>query len=405
MSNSLHPKLSKRIALIKPSPTMAVTKLAAELRAEGKNVIGLGAGEPDFDTPEHIKKAGIDSIKQGKTKYTAVDGTPDLKQAVLKKFQKDNNLNFNSEEIIISAGGKQVLFNVLLCSLDPDDEVIIPSPYWVSYPDMVTLAGGKPVIVDGKQVNGFKVLSEQIEGLITNKTKWLIINSPSNPTGATYSKEELITIGEMLLKYEQVGVISDDIYEKIIYDNNKFYNISALVPNLKSRTITVNGVSKAYAMTGWRIGYAGGPKEIIKAMAKLQSQSTSNPSSISQAAALEALEASDDFLIKRNEQFKIRRDMVVSNLNECKGISCDLPTGAFYVFPSFSGLIGKKTPTGKIISNAIEFSSYLLENKGVAVVPGSAFGAEGFFRISYATSDKILEEACNRIKDACSLLG
>ena len=405
MSNSLHSKLSKRIALIKPSPTMAVTKLAAELRAEGKNVIGLGAGEPDFDTPEHIKKAGIESIKQGKTKYTAVDGIPDLKQAVLKKFQKDNNLNFNSEEIIISAGGKQVLFNALLCSLAPDDEVIIPSPYWVSYPDMVTLAGGKPVIVDGKQVNGFKVLSEQIEGLITNKTKWLIINSPSNPTGATYSKEELITIGEMLLKYEQVGVISDDIYEKIIYDNNKFYNISELIPNLKSRTITVNGVSKAYAMTGWRIGYAGGPKEIIKAMAKLQSQSTSNPSSISQAAALEALEASDDFLIKRNEQFKIRRDMVVSNLNECKGISCDLPIGAFYVLPSFSGLIGKKTPTGKIISNSIEFSSYLLENKGVAVVPGSAFGAEGFFRISYATSDKILEEACNRIKEACSLLG
>ena len=405
MSNSLYPKLSKRIALIKSSPTMAVTKLAAEMRAEGKNVIGLGAGEPDFDTPEHIKRAGIDSINQGKTKYTAVDGTPDLKQAVLKKFQKDNNLNFNSDEIIISAGGKQVLFNALLCSLDLDDEVIIPSPYWVSYPDMVTLAGGKPVIVDGKETNGFKVLSEQIEGLISNKTKWLIINSPSNPTGATYSKKELMSIGEMLLKYEQVGVISDDIYEKIIYDNNKFYNISELVPNLKSRTITVNGVSKAYAMTGWRIGYAGGPKEIIKAMAKIQSQSTSNPSSISQAAALEALESSDDFLIKRNEQFKTRRDMVVSNLNECKGINCDLPAGAFYVFPSFSGLIGMKTPAGKTISNSIDFSSYLLENKGVAVVPGSAFGAEGYFRISYATSDKTLEEACNRIKDACSLLG
>ena len=397
-------KISKRMSLIKPSPTMAVTKLAAEMRAEGKNVISLGAGEPDFDTPDHIKKAAIEAINLGKTKYTAVDGIPELKDAVSKKFHRDNNLVYGPDEIIISVGGKQVLFNALLSSLDIDDEVIIPSPYWVSYPDMVVLAGGKPIIVEGKAENGFKILPSQLEESISDKTKWLIINSPSNPTGAIYSEEELIKLGEILVKYDHVGVISDDIYEKIIYDDNKFYNIPQLLPELKDRTITVNGVSKAYAMTGWRIGYAGGPSEMIKAMAKLQSQSTSNASSISQAAALKALESGDDFLIERNNQFKIRRDMVVSNLNKCEGLNCNLPAGAFYVFPSCLELIGAKTPSGKVINNSVDFSSYLLENKGVAVIPGSAFGSESFFRISYATSYEILKDACNRIKDACRLL-
>ena len=404
MSDENNTRISKRISLIKPSPTMAITKLAAEMKAEGKNVIGLGAGEPDFDTPNHIKEAAIQAINEGKTKYTPVDGTPELKIAVSKKFKKDNDLDYNTEEIIISVGGKQVLFNALLSSLNPEDEVIIPSPYWVSYPDMVLLSGGNPVIVEGKPENYFKILPHQLEEKISKKTKWLIINSPSNPTGTVYSKQELIDIGEVLKKYEHVGVITDDIYEKIIYDDKVFFNIVQLVPELRNRTITVNGVSKAYSMTGWRIGYAGGPSELIKAMGKLQSQSTSNASSISQAAALQALEGSEDFLIERNSKFKLRRDMVVSKLNDCEGISCNVPHGAFYVFPSCQDIIGLKTPNGKFINNSIDFSSYLLEIKGLAIVPGSAFGCEGFFRISYATSEKILEDALIRIKEACSFL-
>jgi aspartate aminotransferase len=392
------------MSLIKPSPTMAVSKLAAELKAAGKDVIGLGAGEPDFDTPEHIKLAAIKAIQEGQTKYTAVDGTPALKQAVVNKFQRDNNIKYNLDEIIVSVGGKQVLFNALLSSINPGDEVIIPSPYWVSYPDMVALAGGIPVIVNGTAENNFKIIAEDIKNKITTKTKWVIINSPSNPTGSSYTKEELKSIGELLLSYENIFIMSDDIYEKIIYDNNKFYTIAEVVPELKNRTLTVNGVSKAYAMTGWRIGYAGGPKELIKAMAKLQSQSTSNPSSISQAAALAALEGPEDFLKERNAKFKIRRDMVVEMLNNCEGITCLKPTGAFYVYPTCSGLIGKKTNSGEVINNSIDFSSYLLESQGVAVVPGSAFGADPFFRISYATSDSLLEEACNRIKKACDQL-
>jgi len=392
------------MSLIKPSPTMAVSKLAAELKAAGKDVIGLGAGEPDFDTPEHIKLAAIQAIQEGQTKYTAVDGTPALKQAVVNKFQRDNNIKYNLDEIIVSVGGKQVLFNALLSSINPGDEVIIPSPYWVSYPDMVALAGGIPVIVNGTAENNFKIIAEDIKNKITTKTKWVIINSPSNPTGSSYTKEELKSIGELLLSYENIFIMSDDIYEKIIYDNNKFYTIAEVVPELKNRTLTVNGVSKAYAMTGWRIGYAGGPKELIKAMAKLQSQSTSNPSSISQAAALAALEGSEDFLKERNAKFKIRRDMVLEMLNNCEGINCIKPTGAFYVYPTCIGVIGKKTDTGKVINNSIDFSSYLLETQGVAVVPGSAFGADPFFRISYATSDALLEEACNRIKKACDQL-
>lgn len=396
--------IAKRMSLIKPSPTMAVTKMAAEMKAAGQDIIGLGAGEPDFDTPDHIKNAAIEAIKNGETKYTAVDGTPALKKAIAKKFYKDNSIKYNIDEIIVSVGGKQVLYNALMSSINPGDEVIIPSPFWVSYPDMVSLAGGVPIIVEGKEKNNFKIQPEDIRDKISTKTKWIIINSPSNPTGSSYSAEELRDIGNLLLEYENIFVMSDDIYEKIIYDDFKFFSLAEVVPELKDRILTVNGVSKAYAMTGWRIGYAGGPKHLITAMSKLQSQSTSNPSSISQAAALAALEGPEEFLLERNEKFKTRRDMVVNMLNECNGLSCIKPSGAFYVYPSCSGIIGKSSKEGKLIENSIDFSAYLLESVGVAVVPGSAFGADPFFRISYATSDSILEEACNRIKKACEQL-
>ena len=396
--------IAKRMSLIKPSPTMAVTKMAAEMKSAGKDIIGLGAGEPDFDTPDHIKNAAIEAIKNGETKYTAVDGTPALKKAIAKKFYKDNSIKYNIDEIIVSVGGKQVLYNALMSSINPGDEVIIPSPFWVSYPDMVSLAGGVPIIVEGKEKNNFKIQPEDIRDKISTKTKWIIINSPSNPTGSSYSAEELRDIGNLLLEYENIFVMSDDIYEKIIYDDFKFFSLAEVMPELKDRILTVNGVSKAYAMTGWRIGYAGGPKHLITAMSKLQSQSTSNPSSISQAAALAALEGPEEFLLERNERFKPRRDMVVKMLNECNGLSCIKPSGAFYVYPSCSGIIGKSSKEGKLIENSIDFSAYLLESVGVAVVPGSAFGADPFFRISYATSDSILEEACNRIKKACEQL-
>ena len=396
--------IAERMSLIKPSPTMAVSKLAAEMKAAGKDVIGLGAGEPDFDTPDHIKNAAITAIKNGETKYTAVDGTPALKKAIVNKFYKDNNIEYKIDEIIVSVGGKQVLFNALMSSINPGDEVIIPAPYWVSYPDMVALAGGIPIIVEGKESNNFKVIPDDIKNKISDKTKWIIINSPSNPTGSSYTKNELKDLGNLLLNYENIFIMSDDIYEKIIYDDFKFYSLAEVVPALKDRILTVNGVSKAYAMTGWRIGYAGGPKELISSMAKLQSQSTSNPSSISQAAALAALEGPEEFLSERNDKFRIRRDMVVDMLNNCNGLSCLKPSGAFYVYPSCSGVIGKSSSNGKVIENSIDFSSYLLESEGVAVVPGSAFGADPFFRISYATSDSILEEACKRIKKACEQL-
>jgi len=402
--SKLNTLIAERMSLIKPSPTMAVTKMAAEMKAAGKDIIGLGAGEPDFDTPDHIKNAAIEAIKNGETKYTAVDGTPALKKAIAKKFYKDNSIEYNIDEIIVSVGGKQVLYNALMSSLNPGDEVIIPSPFWVSYPDMVSLAGGVPIIVEGKEKNNFKIQPEDIRDKISTKTKWIIINSPSNPTGSSYSKEELRDIGNLLLEYKNIFVMSDDIYEKIIYDDFKFFSLAEVVPELKDRILTVNGVSKAYAMTGWRIGYAGGPKHLITAMSKLQSQSTSNPSSISQAAALAALEGPEEFLLERNERFKNRRDMVVKMLNECDGLSCIKPSGAFYVYPSCSGIIGKSSKEGKLIENSIDFSSYLLESVGVAVVPGSAFGADPFFRISYATSESILEEACNRIKKACEQL-
>ena len=402
--SKLNTLIAERMSLIKPSPTMAVTKMAAEMKAAGQDIIGLGAGEPDFDTPDHIKNAAIEAIKNGETKYTAVDGTPALKKAIAKKFYKDNSIEYNIDEIIVSVGGKQVLYNALMSSINPGDEVIIPSPFWVSYPDMVSLAGGVPIIVEGKEKNNFKIQPEDIRDKISTKTKWIIINSPSNPTGSSYSAEELRDIGNLLLEYENIFVMSDDIYEKIIYDDFKFFSLAEVVPELKDRILTVNGVSKAYAMTGWRIGYAGGPKHLITAMSKLQSQSTSNPSSISQAAALAALEGPEEFLLERNERFKTRRDMVVKMLNECNGLSCIKPSGAFYVYPSCSGIIGKYSKEGKLIENSIDFSSYLLESAGVAVVPGSAFGADPFFRISYATSDSILEEACNRIKKACEQL-
>jgi len=402
--SKLNTLIAERMSLIKPSPTMAVTKMAAEMKAAGKDIIGLGAGEPDFDTPDHIKNAAIEAIKNGETKYTAVDGTPALKKAIAKKFYKDNSIKYNIDEIIVSVGGKQVLYNALMSSINPGDEVIIPSPFWVSYPDMVSLAGGVPIIVEGKEKNNFKIQPEDIRDKISTKTKWIIINSPSNPTGSSYSEEELRDIGNLLLEYKNIFVMSDDIYEKIIYDDFKFFSLAEVVPELKDRILTVNGVSKAYAMTGWRIGYAGGPKHLITAMSKLQSQSTSNPSSISQAAALAALEGPEEFLLERNERFKNRRDMVVKMLNECDGLSCIKPSGAFYVYPSCSGIIGKSSKEGKLIENSIDFSSYLLESVGVAVVPGSAFGADPFFRISYATSESILEEACNRIKKACEQL-
>ena len=396
--------IAERMSLIKPSPTMAVTKMAAEMKAAGKDIIGLGAGEPDFDTPDHIKNAAIEAIKNGETKYTAVDGTPALKKAIAKKFYKDNSIKYNIDEIIVSVGGKQVLYNALMSSINPGDEVIIPSPFWVSYPDMVSLAGGVPIIVEGKEKNNFKIQPDDIRDKISTKTKWIIINSPSNPTGSSYSADELRVIGHLLLEHENIFVMSDDIYEKIIYDDFKFFSLAEVVPELKDRILTVNGVSKAYAMTGWRIGYAGGPKHLITAMSKLQSQSTSNPSSISQAAALAALEGPEEFLLERNERFKTRRNMVVKMLNECNGLSCIKPSGAFYVYPSCSGIIGKSSKEGKLIENSIDFSAYLLESVGVAVVPGSAFGADPFFRISYATSDSILEEACNRIKKVCEQL-
>ena len=398
------PFLASRLKRIKPSPTLAVTTKAAELKAAGHDVIGLGAGEPDFDTPDNIKEAAYAAMKKGETKYTAVDGTPALKKAICAKFERENNLKYTPDQITVGCGGKHVLFNALLASLNTEDEVIIPAPYWVSYPDMVMFAEGTPVIIEGLEKNRFKITAEDLDKTITPKTKWLILNSPSNPTGSAYTPEELRKLADVLLKHPHVYIMSDDIYEHVIYDNFKFKTIAEIEPKLFDRTFTVNGVSKAYSMTGWRIGYGGGPKELIKAMCMLQSQSTSNPASISQAASVEALNGTQDFIEPNNTTFKRRRDMVVKLLNNIKGITCLTPEGAFYVFPSCKGLIGKKTPKGDIIKNDTDFSTYLLEEALVAVVQGSAFGAEGYFRISYATSDAILEKACARIKEACEKL-
>jgi len=432
--------ISNSLKRIKPSPTLAVSQKARELKAAGKDVIGLGAGEPDFDTPDNIKKAAIEAINKGETKYTAVDGTPALKKAIINKFKKENNLDYLQEQISVGTGGKQIIFNAILATVNPGDEVIIPAPYWVSYPDIVLLAGGKqiifnailatvnpgdeviipapywvsypdivllaggtPKIVKCSENNEFKITPDELKKNITNKTKWMIINSPSNPTGSGYSQKELEALGDILKKNKHIFILSDDIYEHVTYDNFKFFTI-AQIKDLKDRVLTMNGVSKSYAMTGWRIGYGAGNVEIIKAMAKLQSQSTTNPSSISQAAAVEALNGTQDFILKRNQSFKERRDFVVEALNKIAGISCLKPNGAFYVFPNCSKFFNKKDKNGKIIKNDFDFVSSLLETYQVAVVHGSAFGLEGYFRISYATSMENLKKALDRISNFCKSL-
>ena len=395
--------ISDSLKRIKPSPTIAVTQKAKELKAAGKDVIGLGAGEPDFDTPDNIKKAAIDAIQSGDTKYTAVDGTKDLKEAIVKKFKRENNLNYTIDQITVGAGGKHVIYNLMMATLNKGDEVIIPAPYWVSYPDIVLLAGANPIVIECSEDQGFKLSAKDLEAKITNNTKWLILNSPSNPTGACYSEQEIKNLSQVLKRNPHVNILSDDIYEHITYDNFKFFTI-AQIPEIKNKVITMNGVSKSYAMTGWRIGYAAGDKDIIKAIAKIQSQSTTNPSSISQAAAVEALNGKQDFIPVRAKAFQERRDFVVNSLNAIEGISCLKPQGAFYVFPNCKGLIGKKDKSGKKITNDTDFVQSLLENNDVAVVQGSAFGLEGFFRISYATSMEKLEIAMKRIKSFCESL-
>jgi aspartate aminotransferase len=388
--------ISDSLKRIKPSPTIAVTQKARELRAAGKDVIGLGAGEPDFDTPDNVKNAAIKAIKSGDTKYTAVDGTPALKKAIIAKFKRENKLSYSADQITVGTGGKQVLYNAFMATLNKGDEVIIPAPFWVSYPDMVLLAGGKPKIVKCTEQEGFKLTPSKLRKAITKKTKWLILNSPSNPTGAGYTKKEIEELAKVLIKNKKVHILSDDIYEHIKYDNFNFYTI-AQNSKLKDRTLTMNGVSKSYAMTGWRIGYAAGPKDIIKAIGKIQSQSTSNPSSISQAAAVEALNGNQGFIQKRSKAFKERRDFVVKSLNNIKGINCLTPNGAFYVFPSCKGLLNKKTK----LKTDTDFVQKLLEKSNVAVVQGSAFGLDGYFRISYATSMQNLKKAMERIKTFC----
>jgi aspartate aminotransferase len=398
------PFIAKRLARIKPSPTMAITAKAAELKAQGRDVIGLGAGEPDFDTPENIKEAGIRAIRDGATKYTKVDGMPELKAAIARKFKRDNGLDYTPEQITVGSGGKHVLYNALMATLNPGDEVVIPAPYWVSYPDMVLLAEGTPVIVPAAEADGFKLQPDALEAAITPKTKWFIFNSPSNPTGAAYSRNEIAALAAVLARHPQVHILSDDIYEHLVYDGFQFSTMAEVAPELYDRTLTMNGVSKGYAMTGWRIGFAGGDAALIKAMAKMQSQSTSNPASISQIAAIEALDGPQGSIAERNETFRARRDLVVAMLNQASGITCHRPEGAFYVYPSCAGLIGKKTPDGKVIEGSEDFAGYLLAGEGVAVVHGTAFGLDPFFRISYATSTEALTEACQRIQRAAAAL-
>ena len=396
--------IADRLSRIKPSPTIAVTTKAAELKAAGVDVIGLGAGEPDFDTPDNIKDAAKAALDAGKTKYTPVAGTPELRKAIVAKFKRENDLEYTIDEITVGCGGKQTLFNALFATLNPGDEVVIPAPYWVSYPDMTLMAEGVPVVVECQEENGFKITAAELEAAITPKTKWVVLNSPSNPTGAAYSRAELRAIADVLLKHENVWVMSDDMYEHLVYDGFEFTTIAQIEPKLKSRTLTCNGVSKSYAMTGWRLGYAAGPVELIKAINKVQSQSSTHTSSISQAASVEALNGPQDFLKERAEVFKERRDLVVKAMNECEGLTCKKPEGAFYVYPSCAGTIGKKTPDGKVIETDTDFVTYLLESEGVAAVQGSAFGLAPYFRISYATSTEALTEACARIKRACAAL-
>ena len=395
---------SSALARVKPSATLAVTAQARALKSEGRDVIGLGAGEPDFDTPENIKAAAIAAIQRGETKYTDVDGLPELKAAVVAKFARENGLTYTPAQIHVAPGGKAVVYNALVATLSPGDEVIVPAPYWVSYPDMVLLAGGEPVVVVGHEADGFKLKPEALEAAITPRTKWLILNSPSNPTGAAYTRAELEALAEVLRRHPQVWVMTDDMYEHLIYGDFDYTTIAQVAPDLYDRTLTINGVSKAYAMTGWRIGYAGGPKPLIDLMRKVAGQTTSNPSSISQWAAVEALNGPQDFIAERGKAFEARRDLVVSMLNQATGIRCPNPEGAFYVYPSIEGLIGKTTEGGVVIDGDETFTTELLNAEGVAVVQGTAFGLSPYFRISYATSEKVLEEACGRIQRFCASL-
>ena len=392
--------LADRLSRIKPSPTVAVTAKANELKAAGHDVIGLGAGEPDFNTPEHIKQAAIKAMADNKTRYTAVDGIAELKQAICDKFKKDNNISCTPDMITVGTGGKQVLYNALMASINSGDEVIIPAPFWVSYPDMVLLAEGTPVIVECGQNKNFKITADALENAITDKTKWVILNSPSNPTGVGYTKTDLEALAEILRKYPHVNIMTDDMYEYLVYDDFKFTTMVEIAPDLQDRTLTCNGVSKAYCMTGWRIGYATGPKPLIKGIAKIQSQSTTNPNTIAQYAALAALNGPVDFLADNNAAFVRRRNFVVSRLNSIDGLQCSMPDGAFYVYPSCAGVIGKKTPDGTLIETDSDYVTYLLEAEGVACVQGTAFGLSPYFRISYATSDTLLDDALNRIERA-----
>ncbi len=396
--------LSDTLARVKPSPTIAVSSKARDLKAAGRDVISLGAGEPDFDTPDNIKEAAIKAIRDGKTKYTNVDGIPELKEAICRKFKRENGLDYKPAQAFVAPGGKKVIFNAMMATLNRGDEVVIPAPYWVSYPDIVLLAGGQPVYAEAGIETKFKLSPGTLEAAITPKTKWLIFNHPSNPTGAAYTRSELKALTDVLMRHPHVWVLSDDMYEHLVYDGFEFTTPAQVEPGLYERTLTMNGVSKAYAMTGWRIGYCAGPEPLIKAMTKLQSQTTSNPTSISQWASVEALNGPQDFLKGRAKSFKERRDLVVSMLNQAKGIDCPVPEGAFYVYPSCRGLIGKKTPAGKALENDEDVVTALLEDEGVAVVHGAAFGLSPYFRISYATSVQELDEACRRIQRFCASL-
>lgn len=393
---------SVTLSRVKPSATMATDQKARELKAQGRNIISLGAGEPDFDTPENIKEAAIRAIREGKTKYTTVDGIPELKEAIAAKFARENGLAYKPSQVNVSPGGKPVIFNAMMATLNPGDEVIVPAPYWVSYPDMVLLAGGTPVFAPTTAASGFKLKPAELEAVITPRTRWLILNSPSNPSGAAYTKDELKGLAEVLLRHPQVWILTDDMYEHLMFDDMTFWTIAQVEPALYERTLTMNGVSKAYAMTGWRIGYAAGPEPLIKLMAKVMSQSTSNPCSVSQYAAVEALNGTQDFIKPNAALFQKRRNLVVSMLNQASGLECPTPEGAFYVYPSCEKLIGRTAPSGRVIGSDQDFANELLETEGVAVVFGAAFGLSPFFRISYATSEAVLEDACGRIQRFCA---
>ena len=396
--------IADRLNRIKPSPSSMAGQRARELRATGRDIVGLTSGEPDFDTPPNVCEAVVRAMSASKTKYTDVGGTPELKDAIRDKFLRDNALDYSASEIMVGTGGKQIIFNALMCTVEAGDEVIVPTPYWVSYPDIVLLADGTPVFVACTPENDFKLRAEDLERAITPRTRWLVLNAPNNPSGAAYSHAELRALADVLLRHPQVGVMTDDIYEHILYDKRRFVTMAEVEPALKARTLTINGVSKAYAMTGWRIGYGGAPAALIKAMVKLQSQSTSNPSSISQAAALEALNGPQDFIAERTDIFQTRRDFIVGELNRIPGVSCHLPEGAFYAFPSCAGVMGKTTPDGKVLASDEDFVLYLLEAQNLAVLQGNAYGASPFFRISFATSMAQLQEGCRRLRLACEAL-